>query len=60
MITSDTRITARSIVSHVGKRFAGRWVMAGPSAARTLCRKSTSGCEYVHMPWGSMGWLTPS
>jgi hypothetical protein len=28
MITSDTTITSTSIVSHVGMRFAGCWVMA--------------------------------
>jgi hypothetical protein len=45
IITSDTTITNRSIVSQVGMRFAGCCVMAGPSAARILCQKKPSGCE---------------
>ena len=60
MITSDTTITNRSIVSHVGIRFARCWGMACPSAHGILCRKRASGCEYVHTPWGLMGWSTLS
>jgi hypothetical protein len=60
IITSDTTITNRSIVSQVGMRFAGCWGMARPSAHGILCRKNASDCEYVHMPWGWMGWLTLS
>jgi hypothetical protein len=60
MITRDTTITSRSIVSHVGMRFSLCWGMACPSAPGILCRKSASGCEYVHTPWGFMGWLTLS
>jgi hypothetical protein len=48
IIASDMTITNRSIVSHVGMRFAG-WVIACPSASHVMYRKSASGCERVHM-----------
>jgi hypothetical protein len=59
MITSDTTITNRLIVSQVGMRFAGCWVIAGPSATRSLCRTSATSCEYGHMPLGIHGMSHP-
>jgi len=58
IITDDTKIAARSIASHQG--FAGCSVMTAPSATCGLCRKSSSGCGYVHNPGNWWEWLTPT
>jgi len=48
IIASDMTITSTSIVSHVGMRFAG-WVIACALRSHIMYRKSSSGCERVHM-----------